>query len=145
MWLCLAQLVPSGLNPHPRLCFDHHTAVFLTPLGTNTFYFSIPVLSKSILKRYPLQRYLEQHRENLVVHTEVYLIFSLCAVQTLQCYSCPELTAVEDCVAIRNCTEDETMCKTTMYSLEDGKNNYFFIRIFNLSQCFYSEDFRCGE
>ncbi|KAK2521019.1 ly6/PLAUR domain-containing protein 2 [Columba livia] len=40
-------------------------------------------------------------------------------VQTLQCYSCPELTAAEHCVTIRNCTEGETMCKTTMYSLDD--------------------------
>ncbi|OPJ76276.1 ly6/PLAUR domain-containing protein 2 [Patagioenas fasciata monilis] len=40
-------------------------------------------------------------------------------VQTLQCYSCPELTAVEHCVTIRNCTGSENMCKTTMYSLED--------------------------
>lgn len=145
MWLCLAGLVPSGVNPHLRLCFDHQTAVFLTPIGTITFYFSISVLSRSILKRYTLQRYLEGHRQNLVVHAEVNHILFLLAVQTLQCYSCPELTAAEHCVTIRNCTEGETMCKTTMYSLDDGKNNYFFICIFNISQCFYSEDFGCGE
>ncbi|KFU85554.1 Ly6/PLAUR domain-containing protein 2, partial [Chaetura pelagica] len=38
---------------------------------------------------------------------------------TLQCYSCQEPTAVEKCLQIQNCTTNETMCKTTMYSLED--------------------------
>ncbi|XP_010164988.1 ly6/PLAUR domain-containing protein 2 [Antrostomus carolinensis] len=40
-------------------------------------------------------------------------------VQTLQCYTCLEPTAVDKCLRIQNCTENETMCKTTMYSLED--------------------------
>ncbi|XP_009507720.1 ly6/PLAUR domain-containing protein 2 [Phalacrocorax carbo] len=39
--------------------------------------------------------------------------------QTLQCYSCLEPTAVDTCLTIQNCTKNETMCKTTMYSLED--------------------------
>ncbi|NXV85675.1 LYPD2 protein, partial [Calonectris borealis] len=38
---------------------------------------------------------------------------------TLQCYSCHEPTAVDKCLMIQNCTKNETMCKTTMYSLED--------------------------
>ncbi|NXU16710.1 LYPD2 protein, partial [Pardalotus punctatus] len=38
---------------------------------------------------------------------------------SLQCYTCKELTAVEKCLTIENCTETEIMCKTTMYSLED--------------------------
>ncbi|NWT51954.1 LYPD2 protein, partial [Erythrocercus mccallii] len=38
---------------------------------------------------------------------------------SLQCYTCRELTPAEKCQTIENCTETETMCKTTMYSLED--------------------------
>ncbi|NXM86771.1 LYPD2 protein, partial [Oenanthe oenanthe] len=38
---------------------------------------------------------------------------------SLQCYTCRDLTPVDKCQAIENCTKEETMCKTTMYSLED--------------------------
>ncbi|NWI25248.1 LYPD2 protein, partial [Sula dactylatra] len=38
---------------------------------------------------------------------------------TLKCYSCHEPIAVNKCLTIQNCMENETMCKTTMYSLED--------------------------
>ncbi|NXC98734.1 LYPD2 protein, partial [Certhia brachydactyla] len=38
---------------------------------------------------------------------------------SLQCYTCRELTPVDKCQTIENCTENEIMCKTTMYSLED--------------------------
>ncbi|NXM55774.1 LYPD2 protein, partial [Illadopsis cleaveri] len=38
---------------------------------------------------------------------------------SLQCYTCRDLTPVENCQTIENCTEAQTVCKTMMYSLED--------------------------
>ncbi|NXD16397.1 LYPD2 protein, partial [Nothocercus nigrocapillus] len=37
----------------------------------------------------------------------------------LQCYTCYEPTNSGKCLEIQNCTKNEIMCKTTMYSLED--------------------------
>lgn len=39
----------------------------------------------------------------------------------LQCYSCPEPTGVSSCVTIATCSANETVCKTTLYSLELGQ------------------------
>ncbi|XP_004639037.1 ly6/PLAUR domain-containing protein 2 [Octodon degus] len=39
-------------------------------------------------------------------------------VTALQCYACPEPTAVSTCITITKCGANETMCKTTLYSLE---------------------------
>ncbi|XP_036904534.1 ly6/PLAUR domain-containing protein 2-like [Sturnira hondurensis] len=39
-------------------------------------------------------------------------------VVALQCYSCPEPTGVSSCVTIATCSVNETVCKTTLYSLE---------------------------
>ncbi|XP_001496805.1 ly6/PLAUR domain-containing protein 2-like [Equus przewalskii] len=36
----------------------------------------------------------------------------------LRCYSCQEPTSVSSCVNISTCKANETMCKTTLYSLE---------------------------
>lgn len=127
VWLCLVWFAAGGLNPHLKLCFDHQTTAFPIPISRNTFYYSIPILSMSILERHLPQRHLEGHGQNLVVHTKPNLMFFLLAAQTLQCYTCHEPTAVDKCLMIQNCTKNETMCKTTMYSLEDGKGNYFFI------------------
>lgn len=66
------------------------------------------------------------------------LLFSLLTGHSLQCYTCKELTPVQECLKIENCTEAETICKTTIYSLEDGKDNSFFIHTFNRNQCFDS-------
>ncbi|XP_069322027.1 ly6/PLAUR domain-containing protein 2 [Eulemur rufifrons] len=36
----------------------------------------------------------------------------------LQCYTCQEPTSVSSCTSITTCNASETMCKTTLYSLE---------------------------
>uniref|UniRef100_A0A8C0KYH2 LY6/PLAUR domain containing 2 n=1 Tax=Canis lupus dingo TaxID=286419 RepID=A0A8C0KYH2_CANLU len=36
----------------------------------------------------------------------------------LRCYTCHEPTAVSSCATIATCGTNETMCKTTLYSLE---------------------------
>ncbi|NWH36272.1 LYPD2 protein, partial [Chloropsis hardwickii] len=38
---------------------------------------------------------------------------------SLQCYTCRDLTPLEECQTIENCTETEFICKTTTYSQED--------------------------
>lgn len=42
-------------------------------------------------------------------------------VVALQCYTCHEPTGVSSCVTITTCNANETMCKTTLYSLEIGQ------------------------
>ncbi|XP_058555946.1 ly6/PLAUR domain-containing protein 2 [Neofelis nebulosa] len=39
-------------------------------------------------------------------------------VGALRCYTCHEPTSVSSCVTIATCGVNETMCKTTLYSLE---------------------------
>ncbi|KAM9197973.1 ly6/PLAUR domain-containing protein 2-like [Dugong dugon] len=36
----------------------------------------------------------------------------------LQCFTCPEPTSVSSCLTLATCTANETMCRTTLYSLE---------------------------
>lgn len=42
-------------------------------------------------------------------------------VVALRCYTCHEPTAVSSCATIATCGTNETMCKTTLYSLETGQ------------------------
>ncbi|KAF4022184.1 hypothetical protein G4228_014047 [Cervus hanglu yarkandensis] len=51
------------------------------------------------------------------------LVLAACCelVVTLQCYTCPEPISVSSCITIATCNANETMCKTTLYSLETGE------------------------
>ncbi|XFG07092.1 hypothetical protein AB1E19_010716 [Capra hircus] len=48
------------------------------------------------------------------------LVLATCCelVVALQCYTCPEPISVSSCDTITTCNTNETMCKTTLYSLE---------------------------
>ncbi|KAF2977502.1 hypothetical protein EK904_004420 [Melospiza melodia maxima] len=71
-----------------------------------------------ILENPPPERYLVRiHTETILMFS--ILLFSLLTGHSLQCYTCKELTPVQECLKIENCTETETICKTTIYSLED--------------------------
>ncbi|KAF1462837.1 Ly6/PLAUR domain-containing protein 2, partial [Pygoscelis antarcticus] len=50
---------------------------------------------------------------------------------TLQCCTCLEHTTVGKCLTIQNCTKNETMCKTTTYSLEEA---YPFTRVLTVTK-----------
>ncbi|XP_013375523.1 PREDICTED: secreted Ly-6/uPAR-related protein 1 isoform X2 [Chinchilla lanigera] len=39
-------------------------------------------------------------------------------VMALQCYTCHEPTAVSRCITVTECNANDTMCKTTLYSLD---------------------------
>uniref|UniRef100_A0A8C8RGC8 Snake toxin/toxin-like domain-containing protein n=1 Tax=Pelusios castaneus TaxID=367368 RepID=A0A8C8RGC8_9SAUR len=40
--------------------------------------------------------------------------------QCLKCYTCKEPTDVSECITISNCSQTDTACKTTVWSVDSG-------------------------
>ncbi|KAG6931793.1 secreted LY6/PLAUR domain containing 1, partial [Chelydra serpentina] len=55
-------------------------------------------------------------------HLAVLLAGLVCVelAQSLQCYTCEEPTDLTACTTVSNCSEKDTACKTTVYSVDSG-------------------------
>lgn len=127
----------KGSEPNLRLCFDHLCVQRKnTNLCVSHYHQSKHIL---LFHSHSQHGYFGKSLprdtwRGTGIHTETILLFSLLTGHSLQCYTCRDLTSVDKCLTVENCTKEETMCKTTMYSLEDGEDNSFFIHAFNRNQ-----------
>ncbi|XP_019383787.1 PREDICTED: ly6/PLAUR domain-containing protein 2-like [Gavialis gangeticus] len=64
-------------------------------------------------------RVADLHKMKMLLAALLLAVVYMELAQSLTCYTCHEPVTTSACTMIRNCSNNETMCKTTLYSRED--------------------------